>query len=330
MNSSVVLVFSRPRVPQAVAAFRQMVDRIVSSVAGVPSLIVPHLYDLSPGGPTFQLLRDLAVDMILLAPLFPRAAHLVLKANGLKYRLVKDVGDETAGNHGREGVRRLWAFDYRDYLSTDVLKEAVVSLLAELADRQPMNLPLPSAVGREGYLREIEETTRPRWYPVIDEERCESCYECVNFCLFGVFDVREDGRVFTAQPDACRPGCPACARVCPGGAIVFPLYPDPAIAGGNGGAAGGTSGVIAIDNLLSGPGGTRAEAERLRKQFTVRKSSVQGDSEPGRESQTWKLPEHRHPDSTSSAQPGPGNNLVDDNVIDRWLNEAEDNPSGTG
>ena len=33
------------------------------------------------------------------------------------------------------------------------------------------------------------------------------------------------------QPDACRAGCPACSRICPEGAIMFPQHTDPAISG---------------------------------------------------------------------------------------------------
>ncbi|GHT13605.1 hypothetical protein FACS1894170_09790 [Planctomycetales bacterium] len=71
----------------------------------------------------------------------------------------------------------------------------------------------------------------PRWYPVIDDSRCVGCLECVNFCLFGVYSIGKDDRPLVDQPAACRDGCPACSRVCPGRAIMFPLYEDRQIAG---------------------------------------------------------------------------------------------------
>jgi ferredoxin len=41
--------------------------------------------------------------------------------------------------------------------------------------------------------------------------------------------------VAVIEPDACKPGCPACARICPRGAILFPLYEeDEAIRGAPG------------------------------------------------------------------------------------------------
>ena len=61
------------------------------------------------------------------------------------------------------------------------------------------------------------------WFPAIDRDRCSDCGKCLSFCLFGVYR-KEDGRVVVAAPAQCKPNCPACARVCPNGAIVFPKY----------------------------------------------------------------------------------------------------------
>ena len=54
--------------------------------------------------------------------------------------------------------------------------------------------------------------------------RCENCKQCLSFCLFGVFAINGDGRVEVRNPDRCKTGCPACARVCPSVAIMFPKY----------------------------------------------------------------------------------------------------------
>jgi len=78
---------------------------------------------------------------------------------------------------------------------------------------------------------DFSEAIEPRWYPIVDKERCINCFECLNFCLFGVYGVDRDERLFTEQPDACRDGCPACARVCPTGAIMFAKHLDPQING---------------------------------------------------------------------------------------------------
>jgi NAD-dependent dihydropyrimidine dehydrogenase PreA subunit len=76
-------------------------------------------------------------------------------------------------------------------------------------------------------------TTPGAWFPVIDSERCNHCMQCLSFCLFGVF-VAADGKLRVAQPDNCKTHCPACARVCPEAAIIFPKHPEPVIHGGDG------------------------------------------------------------------------------------------------
>jgi len=55
--------------------------------------------------------------------------------------------------------------------------------------------------------------------------------ECIDFCLFGVYGVDRVETILVEQPDNCRKGCPACSRVCPENAIIFPQHKTPAIAG---------------------------------------------------------------------------------------------------
>lgn len=69
------------------------------------------------------------------------------------------------------------------------------------------------------------------WFPVIDGDRCSHCGQCIDFCLFGVY-ARREGRVTVVHPEACKTDCPACARTCPEGAIMFPKHEDAPINGG--------------------------------------------------------------------------------------------------
>lgn len=69
------------------------------------------------------------------------------------------------------------------------------------------------------------------WFPVIDYGRCVDCKQCLNFCLFGVFTLGADGKVKVEKPANCKTNCPACARVCPEAAIIFPKYADSPING---------------------------------------------------------------------------------------------------
>ncbi len=70
------------------------------------------------------------------------------------------------------------------------------------------------------------------WFPVIDAEKCTHCGKCLSFCLFGVFKRSPEGKIRVAQPGKCKTNCPACGRVCPAGAIVFPKYAQAPINGG--------------------------------------------------------------------------------------------------
>ncbi len=62
------------------------------------------------------------------------------------------------------------------------------------------------------------------WFPVIDYDRCKNCKQCLNFCLFGVYTLSAEGRVDVRNPANCKTNCPACARLCPQSAIIFPKY----------------------------------------------------------------------------------------------------------
>lgn len=64
------------------------------------------------------------------------------------------------------------------------------------------------------------------WFPVIDYERCANCKQCLNFCLFGVYGLSEQEQVQVQKPANCKTNCPACARVCPQKAIIFPKYTE--------------------------------------------------------------------------------------------------------
>jgi Pyruvate/2-oxoacid:ferredoxin oxidoreductase delta subunit len=62
------------------------------------------------------------------------------------------------------------------------------------------------------------------WFPVIDYDRCTNCMQCLSFCLFGVYGVDKESRLQVQNQDNCKTNCPACSRVCPEAAIMFPKY----------------------------------------------------------------------------------------------------------
>jgi len=62
------------------------------------------------------------------------------------------------------------------------------------------------------------------WFPVIDYSRCTNCMQCLSFCLFDVYGVSKDKKIQVQNESNCKTECPACSRVCPEVAILFPKY----------------------------------------------------------------------------------------------------------
>ena len=79
--------------------------------------------------------------------------------------------------------------------------------------------------------REVREAAGARkleawkpWFPVIDFDRCTNCMQCLTFCLFDVYGVDDKKQITVQNQDNCKTDCPACSRVCPEVAILFPKY----------------------------------------------------------------------------------------------------------
>ncbi len=88
----------------------------------------------------------------------------------------------------------------------------------------------PAETGKFSVMK--DDSGWPSWYPVIDYQRCTACGQCADFCLFGVYE-KTDSLVKVVNPKGCKNNCPACARICPSTAIIFPKYK-------NGGAIAGS------------------------------------------------------------------------------------------
>jgi ferredoxin len=48
--------------------------------------------------------------------------------------------------------------------------------------------------------------------------------QCLTFCLFDVYGVNTEKKIEVRNPTNCKTDCPACSRVCPEVAILFPKY----------------------------------------------------------------------------------------------------------
>ena len=91
---------------------------------------------------------------------------------------------------------------------TDLDADGVISIVERARGDKPMNEP-----GK----------WKP-WFPVIDYSRCTNCMQCLSFCLFDVYGVSADNKIQVQNNDNCKTNCPACSRVCPEVAIMFPKY----------------------------------------------------------------------------------------------------------
>ena len=114
------------------------------------------------------------------------------------------------------------------YLNPTTASQSPATSPASPADHDTTDSTSASTPDAERHLTAPEQR---RWYPVIDFSRCTNCMECIDFCLFGVYGVDQADTILVEQPDNCRKGCPACSRVCPENAIIFPQHKTPAIAG---------------------------------------------------------------------------------------------------
>jgi Pyruvate/2-oxoacid:ferredoxin oxidoreductase delta subunit len=88
-----------------------------------------------------------------------------------------------------------------------------------------------SAEGVLGAAREVRDRAGARkleawkpWFPVIDYDRCTNCMQCLTFCLFDVYGVDSHDKLTVQNQSNCKTDCPACSRVCPEVAILFPKY----------------------------------------------------------------------------------------------------------
>ncbi len=201
---------------------QELVDFITNALMSrktVDLTIIPHLYDLEPTGPTVEFLREIEGPMVVISWLYGRAAFWTLRTNDIAGRLAN------GSNEPDDGQRPIWCLGMHAGVDPKTILEDLDRIVAgDLAE--PLSLEAETGEAARQF-----EDVRERWYPVIDRERCTGCLECLNFCLFGVYGMDSADEILIEQPDACRAGCPACSRICPEGAIMFPQHADPAISG---------------------------------------------------------------------------------------------------
>lgn len=286
-------------------AKRGLEESLVAALLFEPDLevsVVPNLYDLGPDHTGRLFLESTKGDMVVISWLYPRAAFWLLDRNGIKGKFgetqLKPANDEdeddtpteneaekpvALGASGDIPDRHIYTLDLRDFNTAEPYVKEVRRIATECKARheerqraKAVNSPAIVQLGLaakevppalEAFTPEkLLAPANRRWYPVIDYSRCTNCLECLDFCLFGVYGIDSLEHILVENQDNCKKGCPACSRVCPQQAIIFPEYKSPAIAGAETGAVGGLK--IDLSRLFGGGDGDAlgtAVAERDRE-----------------------------------------------------------------
>jgi Pyruvate/2-oxoacid:ferredoxin oxidoreductase delta subunit len=180
------------------------------------SLWIPHLYHISESSKLWKKLADHTGKAVLLCWIHPRPALWLLRRHGI-------------------ANAEMTVLNLNSLPDAAAAVSAAVEAIQAGAGASKTATRGGDVVAAPGKMERCEEPVDARWYPVMDGSRCINCGHCLQFCLFGVYGTGSDGQVDVRNPDQCKTGCPACARICPQSAIMFPLYEkDSAVAGAPG------------------------------------------------------------------------------------------------
>ncbi len=272
---TVVISQSQSKNPQQKQLEQELAARLLMEDA-VEVGVVPHLYDMHADHTGMLFLKSIPGDLVVLAWLYPRATRWILHRHGVAGKpgqsLLVDEIDETdepeqtgqtpatgAENEKRvdhEPVPHRFLYcidlkvsgqvdDYIDEIKRIAQEQALETVQLESwsngnpKQEQAQQYSPTANLGNNGAGEQVSpDPVKRRWYPVIDYERCTNCLECIDFCLFGVYGVNDNDLILVETEDNCKKGCPACSRVCPENAILFPGHKSSAIAGAEGEVAG--------------------------------------------------------------------------------------------
>lgn len=170
------------------------------SEAGVRFEVVADLCGLAARRD--ERLRQLAASDVRIAACYPRAVRWLFHAAGADLPAGASIAN----------------------MRTQTPEQIAECLLADLPTGDKPGQPNPPEL-------QAKAGAWISWFPAIDYDRCTRCNKCRDFCLFGVFGLSPDGLIEVRNPTNCKTNCPACARVCPHAAIIFPKYDAPPING---------------------------------------------------------------------------------------------------
>ncbi|HLX61335.1 MAG TPA: ferredoxin family protein [Planctomycetota bacterium] len=258
--------------PKLQPKFDELIGELTAR--GVVFQTLDSIYDLQADDDGASFLRSIRGDLICLGWHYPRALKWILARQNLE---VNGVARKLHCVDLREGSAASLAQQ-----TADILAGAASAVVEPPVRKDPPPKPTLSpkergAIAEKELAPPLNADLSPRWYPVIDYDTCTNCMDCMDFCLFGVYGVDAEATLRVVQQDQCRTDCPACSRVCPVGAIMFPKYQtNQAIAG----AIGGERGEIKLDlsKIFGKPKGRhQAALERDRELVKAGRRPVGAD-----------------------------------------------------
>jgi len=148
----------------------------------------------------------------------PRAVKWLLSSAGIEMETVNSIHYLNLMKQSISEILKDLKIDV-----PDTYIDEVKQLPPPLKNKKEDNSDKLSALEKDHAMQNSKNSARS-WFPVIDYSKCTNCGACMDFCLFGVYEKREDRSIEVKTPLNCKDNCPACARICPHNAIIFPKY----------------------------------------------------------------------------------------------------------
>jgi Pyruvate/2-oxoacid:ferredoxin oxidoreductase delta subunit len=184
---------------------------------------------IAAAGPAFRIVLYEGADSYPLDALRKHELMLALLQKGYAVTVsrasgtVSKVGGQGAGDAPAGTMLVLGQFNGTEFPESAVSHEGI-----SLHFRDIKNIDTAAVLELVESVRGQARARKPGgwkpWFPVIDYGRCTNCMQCLSFCLFDVYGVSPTSKIQVQNQDNCKTDCPACSRVCPEVAILFPKY----------------------------------------------------------------------------------------------------------
>jgi NAD-dependent dihydropyrimidine dehydrogenase PreA subunit len=211
-----IIISLHPSPDKQQAALQEEVVKLLENQR-LECLLIPPLLQIAESCEFWPQLAEKANNPILACWLHPRPASWLLQRHRISCEESKIINLHECSDAASAYKAILIAVEDKEGATAEKTRSKRTKSAAKPSSHK---------------IKKLSAETGERWYPIIDGSRCVNCGHCLQFCLFGVYELDAQGQVQVRNPDLCKNGCPACSRICPQSAIMFPLYEkDAAIAG---------------------------------------------------------------------------------------------------